>query len=1410
MRQLLTAIAERDAACVQRILGAASHSQRSELLSATDASGIPLLLKAARSRNKSIIAAVLDNSPREWPVNTLDPESGGTVLHWALYEGLLEIALLLLNSRSDLDLLLRDNEGCTCFDLLDLTFDSTLTKLGRISAHSEEDGDSDDDESHSVNDGAPHAPHEVKYATSVWTWGKNSNLQLGHANSNDRIHPERVELAPHLHLESPVSFDSLLEHKPSISMMSLSKFHSVIVTDRHVIVHDLSSSNIVFVSAGPDHTVAVTENGRVFTWGSNKWGQLGYETHVGNKDPAAVLVPTEVTNTLKKVKIVGAAASKYHTVVFSNTGLVFTWGWNIGQLGYEQQPNTNSPLQQTPRKITAMLQADILCVSATNNATAILFSRGEVHVFANFETKRIQFSIPPPPLMQSAKTHLTSHIVKIVSGNHQFAALSIDGDVFLWSPPVHVEEFKSTWQQMNFPQTKPRRIWNARNHGLKARDVAVGIDSTILIATESGHAYCGVRRKDVKVKESNGFKDVVFFKFTRVPYLHNVHLVYASLSGAFAAVRRDSLPPNVVPGPVTLRSDLRNIMVLDSTAAKTLPGGPFVDTHLSVSFEGEEYLLGAHRVLLSARSPFFRQLFEQLLDGNVDGLETDAFHAFNSAELASGCCIRFKKEVAPKSLFSALELIYSGGYSRADWEGSTSDLYPNNANSRRKEPKHRPVNTYFRIQTDFYYLARLFGVEETAGISGSAGLERFQLSLEECNPHGGDAFMRGIADVVLELQDGRLFCHRLFLAARSPFFDAMFGLGSRWSLKREQEGSVVVVELRHFSKEVMLIVLDWIYTDMKLGHLVKGLVRRDLMAYVNALIDVLSVANELLLERLKEQVCEALSRLIGLENVVELLEVADVYEAAQLKTCCLTFLCWNLSSAIESRLLDFVPAYLISDIEASLHEMQVAKSPEMRGDNGFYAEIRVKVAVEELEYRLYQSSAVAKEERAKERAIVVESRAHLNEERLKAWEKRKREAKAESDAAKKLAARNRMPTSFDDDSLQFEMESLELGSNTAGQTPKSKKKASWTKFDAAVKPPKCELPAPAVPASPVLASTPTRPWDTKAPPKLSLNEIMKQTESSKRVVGQIPVKRLSSGIPPPSPVLSKLGTLVKPHTVSTSSTNPVAPRQSAASAITPTPLVFPEPPINHIPIKIVPAKKSQRERKRESIDTATVGIPASSSPSVVTDEPAWKIPQPQSARIDSAEIWPEKQVHADDFWGGSGGGGAGSVSPIASPSSKWGSGTKTNAGVAGARATSFVTGVGSSASFPAFNSGKPSLSEIQEEEMNRRKKEVDLRETIKGTSFADIQREEELRRREEAERLELLEQFGVNMVFRNNAWEVEAVGGGGSSAQASAGKKKRGKPPQGQTLHPKNDGGASGKKKSRPANPNPRTPTKNK
>ncbi len=75
------------------------------------------------------------------------------------------------------------------------------------------------------------------------------------------------------------------------------------------------------------HSVALKQDGTVWAWGSNNYGQLGDETRENSSTPVQALFITDVT---------AIAAGSDYTVALKNDGTVWAWGGNLdGQLGVE-------------------------------------------------------------------------------------------------------------------------------------------------------------------------------------------------------------------------------------------------------------------------------------------------------------------------------------------------------------------------------------------------------------------------------------------------------------------------------------------------------------------------------------------------------------------------------------------------------------------------------------------------------------------------------------------------------------------------------------------------------------------------------------------------------------------------------------------------------------------------------------------------------------------------------------------------------------------------------------------------------------------------------------------------------------------------------------------------------------------
>ncbi len=120
----------------------------------------------------------------------------------------------------------------------------------------------------------------------VYTWGKGGNFfspgALGHGNSKD-------------------------QHTPAL-------------------VKALEGINVEQIAAGQAHALALTEDGRVFSWGSGEFGRLGHGDASNMDTPTQIVAFAEET-------VNSIACGNNFSAAVSNNGL-FTWGRNDnGQLG---------------------------------------------------------------------------------------------------------------------------------------------------------------------------------------------------------------------------------------------------------------------------------------------------------------------------------------------------------------------------------------------------------------------------------------------------------------------------------------------------------------------------------------------------------------------------------------------------------------------------------------------------------------------------------------------------------------------------------------------------------------------------------------------------------------------------------------------------------------------------------------------------------------------------------------------------------------------------------------------------------------------------------------------------------------------------------------------------------------------
>ena len=108
-------------------------------------------------------------------------------------------------------------------------------------------------------------------------------------------------------------------------------------------------------SAGCDHSLVVSEEGPLYSFGSGGHGELGHGNRGGLRSPKMV-------NALRHVRIVAAAAGVSHSLALAEDGTVFSWGCNFScQLGIG---NAGDPVE-APQTIDALSGLQVCALAAS-------------------------------------------------------------------------------------------------------------------------------------------------------------------------------------------------------------------------------------------------------------------------------------------------------------------------------------------------------------------------------------------------------------------------------------------------------------------------------------------------------------------------------------------------------------------------------------------------------------------------------------------------------------------------------------------------------------------------------------------------------------------------------------------------------------------------------------------------------------------------------------------------------------------------------------------------------------------------------------------------------------------------------------------------------------------------------------
>ena len=195
----------------------------------------------------------------------------------------------------------------------------------------------------------------------------------------------------------------------------------------------LAGKTIVQIAAGANHNMVLTSDGAVYTWGWNYHGQLGNNTKTNSNTIVAVQT---IGTPLAGKKIVKIAAGQGHSLALTDDGMVYTWGRNdTGQLGNNATTDVMLPVTVTVTG-TPMSNKTIVEIASGARHSLAIDSSGKVYAWGHNGSGQLGNNSTVNALTPVAVQAPADKNIIQVSGSGWLgassSALASDGTVYSW------------------------------------------------------------------------------------------------------------------------------------------------------------------------------------------------------------------------------------------------------------------------------------------------------------------------------------------------------------------------------------------------------------------------------------------------------------------------------------------------------------------------------------------------------------------------------------------------------------------------------------------------------------------------------------------------------------------------------------------------------------------------------------------------------------------------------------------------------------------------------------------------------------------------------------------------------------------------------------------------------------------
>jgi alpha-tubulin suppressor-like RCC1 family protein len=192
-------------------------------------------------------------------------------------------------------------------------------------------------------------------------------------------------------------------------------------------VRALAGHRVLTLATGHGHCVAVTDIGGAWSWGRDVFGQCGHGVFCSEGGSRSRLVPTRIQLLIGEV-VIHASAGLEHSLVVTDEGALYSFGCGSnGRLG-----NGSSASSCSPTHVFALRGVRVASTAAGDDHSLALAANGTVFACGNNRSGQLGMGYKGLSERLPRLVMKLSSVRALAAGDRSSCAVTVTGELFVW------------------------------------------------------------------------------------------------------------------------------------------------------------------------------------------------------------------------------------------------------------------------------------------------------------------------------------------------------------------------------------------------------------------------------------------------------------------------------------------------------------------------------------------------------------------------------------------------------------------------------------------------------------------------------------------------------------------------------------------------------------------------------------------------------------------------------------------------------------------------------------------------------------------------------------------------------------------------------------------------------------------